>query len=64
MKKDFDAVEMQRRGAERIYEETKGMTIEQELEYWRQRDDELRQHQELLRSKASVRPEAAVSHSR
>ena len=60
--KTFDAVDMKRRGAERIYDETKGMTIEQELEYWRQRDEELRQHQELVRSKVSKRSEDPVSH--
>ncbi len=35
--KDFDCVEMMHKGALRIYEETKGMTREEELAYWRQR---------------------------
>ena len=33
----FDCVEMMHQGALRIYEETKGMTVKQELAYWRQR---------------------------
>ena len=36
-KKTFDCVEMMHRGASRIYEETKGMSVEEELAYWRQR---------------------------
>ena len=35
--KTFDCVEMMHRGALHIYEETKGMTIEEELAYWRKR---------------------------
>ena len=35
--KTFDCVEMMHRGALRIYEETKGMSVEEELAYWRQR---------------------------
>ena len=39
--KELDCVEMMHRGALRIYEETKGMTIKQELAYWRQRHEAL-----------------------
>lgn len=35
--KTFDCVEMMHQGALRIYEETKGMTMEEELAYWRDR---------------------------
>ncbi len=38
--KTFDCVEMMHRGAMRIYEETKGMTIQEELAYWRERHAE------------------------
>ena len=38
--KMFDCVEMMHRGALRIYEETKGMTVEEELTYWRERHAE------------------------
>jgi hypothetical protein len=38
--KEFDCVEMMHRGAFRIYEETKDMSVEEELAYWRQRHTE------------------------
>ncbi len=34
--KTFDCVAMMHRGALRIYEETKGMSVQEELAYWRQ----------------------------
>ena len=40
--KDFDCVEMKRRGAQKVYEATKGMTVEEEVEYWRRRTEEAR----------------------
>lgn len=36
----FDCVDMMDRGAVRIYEETKDMTVEEELAYWRLRQAE------------------------
>ncbi len=50
--KTFDCVEMKRRAAERIYEETKDMTLAEEIAYWRQRNEEFKREQEQL----SVRP--------
>jgi hypothetical protein len=44
--KQFDCVALQHRGAERIYEQTKGMTIAEELVYWQRRTEELRQLQQ------------------
>ena len=43
MKKDkeFDCVEMMHRGAERIRKETAGMSIQEEVAYWRRRTQEL-----------------------
>ncbi len=38
--KEFDCVAMMHREALRIYEETKGMSVEEELAYWRQRHGE------------------------
>ena len=35
--KKFDCVEMKRKGARKVYEATKGMTVEEEVEYWRKR---------------------------
>jgi len=40
MKKTFDCVEMKRKGALKIYEETKDMTFEQKAEYWRKLSEE------------------------
>ena len=45
--KTFDCVEMMHRGALRIHEEVKDMTVEEELAYWRKQQvdaaEELRQ---------------------
>jgi hypothetical protein len=38
--KTFDCVEMKRRGALRIHERLKNMTVEQQIEYWRKRSEE------------------------
>lgn len=38
--KTFDCVEMMHRGALRIYEETKGMSVAEELAYWRQNHEQ------------------------
>ncbi|KAM3090928.1 hypothetical protein ACKFKG_27375 [Phormidesmis sp. 146-35] len=43
--KDFDCVEMKRSGAEKIYEYTKDMTLSEELSYWQQQAEKLRQRQ-------------------
>ncbi len=40
--KKFDCVEMKRKGARKVYEATKGMTVEEEVEYWRRRTKEAR----------------------
>lgn len=40
-KKKFDCVEMKRKGAERIYQITKDMTVEEKVEYWRKRTEEM-----------------------
>jgi len=40
-KKKFDCVEMMHEGARRIYEETRGMSREEELEYWRKETERL-----------------------
>ena len=48
--KTFDCVEMKRRGAERIYELTKDMSFEEEVEFWRKRNEEFMRKQERLRA--------------
>jgi len=47
MKKSFDCVALQHEGARRIYEETKDLTFEQKLEYWRKKDAEMMRQQRL-----------------
>ncbi|MDO8589644.1 MAG: hypothetical protein Q7T82_21680 [Armatimonadota bacterium] len=47
--KKFDCVEMMHRGAERVRRETAGMTIEEEVEYWRRKTEELRERQRQAR---------------
>ena len=44
--KTFDCVEMKRRGAARIYEETKDLSLEQRIEFWRRRNEAFRREQE------------------
>ncbi len=41
MNKVFDCVEMKRQGSARIMEELRGMTVEEQLAYWRRAADEL-----------------------
>ena len=48
-KKTFDCVEMQHEGGRRVMEMVKGMTMEQEVEFWRKRTAELRRRQEQIR---------------
>lgn len=50
-KKTFDCVEMKHKGADLIYEETKDMTLEQQLAFWQQKNQALRQKQQELRQK-------------
>ena len=54
--KKFDCVEMKRQGAEFLREKLAGMTIEQEIEYWRQRSEEFQRDQERLRAQAEAAP--------
>jgi len=46
--KTFDCVEMKRRGALKIYERLKDMTVDQKAEYWRKRGEAFRKEQEAL----------------
>lgn len=41
--KIFDCVEMKHRGAEKVREKTKDMTLEQELTFWQERSRILKQ---------------------
>jgi len=53
-KKAFDCVEMKRRGAARIFERTKNMTLEQKIDYWQQRSRVFQNDQERLSSEAKT----------
>ena len=55
MKKSFDCVQMKRDGARRVHEAIKGMTVEEEVAFWRQRTEEMRRRVEALRRKAKER---------
>ncbi|MCY7323069.1 MAG: hypothetical protein LH660_15010 [Phormidesmis sp. CAN_BIN36] len=48
--KDFDCVAMKRSGAEKIYERTQNMTLLEELSYWQQQTEKLRQRQAITLS--------------
>ena len=48
--KTFDCVEMMDEAALSIYEDTKGMSVEEELAYWREREEE--------QSRANEHPDA------
>ncbi|MFM9958443.1 MAG: hypothetical protein ACKVZJ_10225 [Phycisphaerales bacterium] len=45
MQKDFDCVEMKRKGQETLRRRLAGMTREQQLAYWTRRNEELRESQ-------------------
>jgi len=49
--KTFDCVAMKRRGAEKVYEMVKDMTVEEEVEFWRQKTEELRKLQKAVQEK-------------
>ena len=52
-KKSFDCVEMQHRGGDAIYEATKNMTREEELAWWREKEEALIRKQEALRARGT-----------
>ena len=54
--KTFDCIEMKRRGAARIFEATKGMSLEQEVAYWRRRAEALRGGKERIHGKPARKP--------
>ena len=55
--KTFDAVEMKRRGQELLRSKLQGLSPEQEIEFWRQRTEELLDRQRRLRAQRD--PDAA-----
>jgi sRNA-binding protein len=60
--KAFDCVEMKRRGAIRIFEETKGMTVKEQVAYWRKQTAALRRRQQAAKKqRRSPRRSARVA---
>lgn len=53
-KKLFDCVEMKRRGAENVRQQTQNMTPEQELEFWQKKTEALRSRQEKIKASAQT----------
>lgn len=45
--KSFDCVEMKRKGAEAVYQKVATLSIEQQLEFWRNGSASLRQQMKL-----------------
>ncbi len=54
--KTFDCVQMKRKAAARMHEQTRGLTLEQKIEYWRQRNEEFRAEQKGLTSPKGKKP--------
>jgi hypothetical protein len=52
--KTFDCVEMKHRGAEKVREQTKDMTVEQEVAFWQKRSRVLKRRQEIAKEKLLV----------
>ena len=49
--KPFDCVEMMHKGGQKILEEIEGMTPDQEMEYWQQQTQALRELQRQMRER-------------
>ena len=54
--KTFDCVQMKREGALRIYERLKGMTVEEQVAYWRERNAAFLEEHDRLAEKAEKHP--------
>ena len=56
MKKRFDCVEMQHKGGEIVRQMTKGMTVEQEVPFWKARTEQmLRRHRAQTKESSESR---------
>jgi hypothetical protein len=54
MNKEFDCVKMKNDAQRKIYEETKGLTVEEELKYWQRKSRTLRPHRTASRSRKKM----------
>jgi ubiquinone biosynthesis protein UbiJ len=64
MKKTFDCVEMKRKAQEKIYEETKNLSREEELEYFHKAGERFRRELEALREKRNRTQQKKVSKAK
>jgi len=55
-KKRFDCVEMQHEGGRRIYEALKGKSRDEQIEYWRERNESMRRWLDERKRVKSVHP--------
>ncbi len=62
MNKEFDCVEMKRKGAEILQKKLAGFTLEEELKFWQDRTKELKKEQQRLRKKKRVRQKNNQRH--
>ena len=51
MNKEFDCVEMKRKGAEILRKKLNGLSLEEELMFWQERTDALRKEHKLLKKR-------------
>ena len=47
--KTFDCVNMKRQGAEQVMKQLEGMSLQEQLEYWKRGTEELKELQKKLR---------------
>lgn len=51
MNKEFDCVEMKRKGAARLQKKIAGLSLEEELKFWHERTTALKKEQHSMRKK-------------
>ena len=59
MKKSFDCVEAKHRAQDRIVEETAGMSVDEELAYWRGHEAAWREERQRKSRAAQLAPDRA-----
>ena len=64
MKKTFDCVEMKRKAQERIYEETKDLSLDEEIEYFNKAGERFKLEMEALREKKNKAQQKKVSKAK
>ena len=61
--KTFDCVEMKHRGAEKLKEKIDRLTVQQELAFWAERSQELRERQVLTHGRSTQPTETRTPSS-